>query len=194
MECSRGSHLSYFTCFKVPLTKRIVIPGFQIISAIHRRFPTSFTPNAVDSFVAALTPPSRATLAGLPPEQREKEDAARLTKQRPVLRVCSELALVGIIRDSPGRSGGEWVMKVLKDLVRFFSVAIFPSGTNLLLHDILVIQRPFSFLSATLDYFSQILLPTILGDHPATDFEDHHKWGCKRTWIGGRRKYRPGNE
>jgi regulator of nonsense transcripts 2 len=50
-------------------------------------------------------------------EQREKEDAARVTRQRPILRVCSELALVGIIRDAPNRSGGEWIMKTVKELV-----------------------------------------------------------------------------
>lgn len=73
----------------------------------------------MDSLSAALAVPSRASLASLPPEQREKEDAARVARQRPILRVCSELALVGIIRDAPGRSGGEWMMKVLKELVRF---------------------------------------------------------------------------
>lgn len=72
------------------------------------------------SLSAALAPPSRASLAGLPPEQREKEDATRVAKQRPILRVCSELALVGIIRDATGRSGGEWIMKVFRELVRFF--------------------------------------------------------------------------
>ena len=41
-------------------------------------------------------------------EQREKEEQARVTRQRPVLRVCSELALVGVIRDGQGRAGGEW--------------------------------------------------------------------------------------
>lgn len=50
-------------------------------------------------------------------EQREKEESARISRQRPVLRVCSELALVGIIRDSPGRSGGEWIMKAVRELV-----------------------------------------------------------------------------
>ncbi|TFY71699.1 hypothetical protein EVG20_g1301 [Dentipellis fragilis] len=51
------------------------------------------------------------------PEQREKEEAARVSRQRPVLRVCAELALVGVIRDAPGRSGGEWIMKALRDLL-----------------------------------------------------------------------------
>lgn len=71
------------------------------------------------SLSVALGAPSRASLAGLPSEQREKEDATRVARQRPVLRVCSELALVGIIKDAPGRSGGEWIMRVLKELVRF---------------------------------------------------------------------------
>lgn len=71
------------------------------------------------SLSAALAVPSRASLASLPLEQREKEDAARVARQRPILRVCSELALVGIIRDAPGRSGGEWMMKIVKELVRF---------------------------------------------------------------------------
>lgn len=88
------------------------------MSALHRRFPNAFTPVLVSSFAAALSPPSRAAMSALVPEQREKEDAARITKQRPVLRVCSELALVAIIRDSPTRSGGEWIMKCLKELVR----------------------------------------------------------------------------
>jgi regulator of nonsense transcripts 2 len=70
----------------------------------------------------ALNAPSRAALAALAPEQREKDDAARITRQRPILRVCAELALVGIIRDAPTRSGGEWIMKALKELVRFLFV------------------------------------------------------------------------
>jgi regulator of nonsense transcripts 2 len=77
-----------------------------------------------------MAAPSKASLSALNPEQREKEDASRVTRQRPVLRVCAELALVGLIRDSPGRSGGEWIMKVIRELVRSFSrskcIVIFP--------------------------------------------------------------------
>lgn len=88
----------------------------QIISALHRRFPSLYTPTLVAALSSALTGPGKVA-AGIPPEQREKEDAARLTRQRPVFRVCSELALVGIITDAAGRSGGEWIMKALKELV-----------------------------------------------------------------------------
>lgn len=89
----------------------------QIISAFHRRFPKTFTPGLVSNLAVAISAPSRAALASLTPEQREKEDSARVVRQRPIARVCSELALVGIIRDSPERSGGEWVMKAMKELV-----------------------------------------------------------------------------
>lgn len=111
----------------------------KIISALHRRFPRQFTPSINSLLNTALLPPQRpssnaqataaqtsgstttSTLASgavaLTPEQKEKEDAARVTRQRPVLRVCAELALVGVIRDSPGKSGGEWMMKTMKDLV-----------------------------------------------------------------------------
>ena len=89
----------------------------QVISAFHRRFPALYTTQLVASLIAALATPSRASLSSLTPEQRDKEDASRVGRQRPILRVSSELALVGIIRDGPGRSGGETIMKLLKDMV-----------------------------------------------------------------------------
>jgi hypothetical protein len=46
-----------------------------------------------------------------------KEVSARISRQRPVLRVSSELALVGIIGEDK-KSGGEWIIKVTKELVR----------------------------------------------------------------------------
>lgn len=90
----------------------------QVISAVHRRFPKTFTPALISDISAAISAPPRSTLATLTPEQREKDDAARVTRQRPVVRVSSELALVGIIKDAPDRSGAEWIMKAMKDLVR----------------------------------------------------------------------------
>ncbi|KAL5485215.1 NMD2 [Sanghuangporus weigelae] len=121
-------------------TERDVWSAVEIISALHRRFPRGFTPAINSLLSAALLPPQRvassstqaaavqpsgsistSTLvsgsASVSPEQKEKEDSARVTRQRPVLRVCAELALVGVIRDSPGKSGGEWMMKTMKDLL-----------------------------------------------------------------------------
>lgn len=98
-------------------TEKDVWSSVEVISALHRRFPTAFTHPLISSLSTALGAPSRAALSALPPEQREKEDSARVSRQRPLLRVCSELALVGIITDGQKRSGGEWIMKVLRELL-----------------------------------------------------------------------------
>ena len=107
-RCRGKKHISW-----APYT----LTRFQVISALHRRFPVAFTPALISSLSTTLAAPSRAALSALPPEQREKEDVARVSRQRPSLRVCSELALVGIITDGQKRSGGEWIMKVLRELV-----------------------------------------------------------------------------
>lgn len=98
-------------------TEKDVWAATEVISALHRRFPTSYTPTVVNALGQVLAPPNKAALAAMTPEQREKEDGARLARQRPVLRVSAELALVGVIRDAEGRAGGEWIMKVIKDLL-----------------------------------------------------------------------------
>ncbi|KAF8967853.1 armadillo-type protein [Flammula alnicola] len=98
-------------------TEKDVWGAVEVISAVHRRFPKTFTPALVNNLSLAISAPSRASLASLTPEQREKDDSARVTRQRPMVRVSSELALVGIIKDAPDRSGGEWIMKALKDLL-----------------------------------------------------------------------------
>ncbi|KAF8897021.1 armadillo-type protein [Gymnopilus junonius] len=98
-------------------TEKDVWGAVEIISALHQRFSKSFTPALVSNLSAAIGAPSRGSLASLTPEQREKEDALRVTRQRPIVRVCSELALVGIIKDAPDRSGAEWIMKALKELL-----------------------------------------------------------------------------
>ncbi|KAF8483178.1 ARM repeat-containing protein [Gautieria morchelliformis] len=98
-------------------TEKDIWSATEVISAFHRRFPGSFTPTVVSHLASTLAAPSRSALASLAPEQRDKEESARVARQRPVLRVCSELALVGLIRDAPKRSGGEWIMKTLKELL-----------------------------------------------------------------------------
>uniref|UniRef100_A0A0W0FH57 MIF4G domain-containing protein n=1 Tax=Moniliophthora roreri TaxID=221103 RepID=A0A0W0FH57_MONRR len=98
-------------------TEKDVWSAVEAISSLHRRFPKAFTPALVASLASALSVPSRASLQSLSQEQREKEDASRVTRQRPILRISSELALVGVIRDGPGRSGGEWIMKVMKEML-----------------------------------------------------------------------------
>ncbi|RXW16776.1 hypothetical protein EST38_g9080 [Candolleomyces aberdarensis] len=98
-------------------TERDVWGAVEVISSLHRRFPKSFTPAIVGLLSSAISAPSKSYLSSLTPEQREKDDNSRIARQRPIVRVCAELALVGIIQDSPGRSGGEFMMKAIKDLI-----------------------------------------------------------------------------
>lgn len=93
----------------------------QIISALHRRLKPAFSPKIVPLLHQGLSPPPRVAPGSAPPvpaEVQERETAARIARQRPLLRVCAELAMVGIIGDgSTGRTGGEWIMKSIKELV-----------------------------------------------------------------------------
>ncbi|CAA7259114.1 unnamed protein product [Cyclocybe aegerita] len=98
-------------------TEKDIWGAVEIISTLHRRFSKVFTPALVANLASAISAPPRASLSTLTPEQREKEDSARVTRQRPVVRLCSELALVGVIKDAPDRSGAEWMMKAMKELL-----------------------------------------------------------------------------
>ena len=109
----------------------------------------------------ALAAPDRAALAAMSAEQREKEDSSRVTRQRPILRVCSELALVGIIRDAPDRSGGEWIMKVMKELV-CLSCSFLHSKTGANTRHI-AFQRPDAIVIAIALYVFEVLRISIFG-------------------------------
>jgi regulator of nonsense transcripts 2 len=98
-------------------TDKDVWTAVEIICAVHQRFPGTFTTTMVGLLRSSLSAPDKAALAAMSTEQREKEETARIIRQRPTLRVCAELALVGVIRDAPGRSGGEWMIKVLRELL-----------------------------------------------------------------------------
>lgn len=149
LERGRGTHINTFYHQSVNLLT-CAHDITQVISAFHRRFPTTFTPSVVAALAAVLAPPARAALAAMAPEQREKEDATRVSRQRPVLRVCSELALVGIIHDGPKRSGGEWVMKTLKDLVGDVQISLLA----LLNSHLLAFERPLTLVTPTSLNFS----------------------------------------
>ncbi|KAG8747796.1 hypothetical protein FRC10_011241 [Ceratobasidium sp. 414] len=98
-------------------TEKDVWAAAEIVSAFHRRFPEAYTPPLVATLTKELAAPSRTALNALSPEQREKDEAARIVRQRPLLRISSELALVGILADGPGRSGGELIMKTIRELL-----------------------------------------------------------------------------
>lgn len=69
-----------------------------MISAFHQRFGTAITPPLTVNILRALAPANPTQLAALSSDQREKEESARLVRQRVLLRVTTELWLVNIIR------------------------------------------------------------------------------------------------
>jgi regulator of nonsense transcripts 2 len=73
--------------------------GVEIVSALHQRFgPTEFT-EILGWFVGrGLATPEKSLLKTFTTEAREKEEKERITRQRVLLRVVTELWLVGVLR------------------------------------------------------------------------------------------------
>jgi regulator of nonsense transcripts 2 len=76
-----------------------IAAGVEIVSALHQRFgPDEFT-NMLGWFVGrGLATPDRAQLKALPQDVREREEKDRISRQRVLLRVATELWLVGVLR------------------------------------------------------------------------------------------------
>ncbi|KAI1319719.1 hypothetical protein EDD11_003413 [Mortierella claussenii] len=81
-----------------------VAAAIEVISALHQRFPDTFTLLFTYHLAKALAPSPKLThqqlaQAGSTPEQREKEEASRVSKQRVLCRVATDLWLVGVLRN-----------------------------------------------------------------------------------------------
>ncbi|TAQ91210.1 hypothetical protein B7494_g390 [Chlorociboria aeruginascens] len=73
--------------------------GVEIVSALHQRFgPTEFTEFLGWLVGKGLATPEKALLKGLAADAREKEERDRITRQRVLLRVVTELWLVGVLK------------------------------------------------------------------------------------------------
>ncbi|KAM0452670.1 hypothetical protein ACHAPV_009289 [Trichoderma viride] len=83
---------------------RLKAPGeieaaVEIVSALHQRFgPTEFTEYLTWLLGKGMATPDKIILKSLPAEVREKEEKERITRQRALLRVITELWLVGVLR------------------------------------------------------------------------------------------------
>lgn len=83
---------------------------------MHNRFPDLFTPPLVSLLLQSLKP---ASSTNSDRDTREKEDSARVIRQRGYLRVLGELEAVGIARKDDGKGSiGDLSWVVLKELVR----------------------------------------------------------------------------
>ncbi|KAF6841933.1 MIF4G domain-containing protein [Colletotrichum plurivorum] len=73
--------------------------GVEIVSALHQRFgPEEFTEYLGWLLGKGMATPDKSLLKSLAPEVREKEEKERLTRQRVLLRVVTELWLVDVLR------------------------------------------------------------------------------------------------
>ncbi|KAI8927114.1 armadillo-type protein [Entophlyctis helioformis] len=94
-------------------TSADVWAAVEICSLIHQRFP-EFSPLLTANVAKALGPPPNT--AGLSPEQRDREEAARVSRQRSSLRLITELYLVGIAEDAPKAKDGGLIVGILADM------------------------------------------------------------------------------
>lgn len=73
--------------------------AIEIVSALHQRFgPEEFTEYLGWLLGKGMATPDKSLLKSLTPEVREKEEKERLVRQRALLRVITELWLVGVLR------------------------------------------------------------------------------------------------
>ncbi|KAL4892462.1 armadillo-type protein [Aspergillus ambiguus] len=76
-----------------------IATGVEIASALHQRFgPAEFTRQIGWLLGRGLSTPDKGQLKALSPELREREEKDRLSRHRVLLRVVSELWLVGVLR------------------------------------------------------------------------------------------------
>ncbi|PVI01848.1 nonsense-mediated mRNA decay factor [Periconia macrospinosa] len=76
-----------------------IATGVEIVSALHQRFgPTEFTSYLGWYIGRGLSTPDKSQLKALAQDVREREEKERLARQRVLLRVATELWLVGVLR------------------------------------------------------------------------------------------------
>ncbi|GAA98251.1 uncharacterized protein L969DRAFT_342336 [Mixia osmundae IAM 14324] len=89
--------------------------GVEVISALHCRFPTLFTRPFKSQLLASLQPCPKDT--SQPVDQREREEASRVIRQRSLLRVLGELEYVGVIRPDKAGQVGDVLFAAFRDLL-----------------------------------------------------------------------------
>jgi regulator of nonsense transcripts 2 len=92
-------------------TTQEVLNACEAIVALHLRFPDSFTQPFIAVLLASLKLPAKSSLAQ--GDQREKDETARVLRQRGLLRILGELDAIGLCSNPVGTA----TLGVLKELV-----------------------------------------------------------------------------
>ncbi|KAJ1723767.1 mRNA decay protein [Coemansia erecta] len=74
-----------------------VSAAVDVLTALHARFPVQTTVPLVGQVLRALAPPTVAALAAMAADTREREEQARLGRQRVLLRMLAEMHLAGLL-------------------------------------------------------------------------------------------------
>ncbi|OJJ41805.1 hypothetical protein ASPWEDRAFT_287200 [Aspergillus wentii DTO 134E9] len=117
-----------------------IAAGVEITSALHQRFgPAEFTRQIGWLLGRGLSTPDKGQLKALSAEVREREEKERLSRHRVLLRVVSELWLVGVLRtlddierpEDLGAKGKDGVVGIgAKPADGFSKVKVAPSSTS----------------------------------------------------------------
>ncbi|SPO27701.1 related to NMD2 - Nonsense-mediated mRNA decay protein 2 [Ustilago trichophora] len=100
------------------VTAKDCFAAAEILSAFHVRFGgDAFSSPLTNALEQGLVPPNKALYQSLTAEQKEREEAARVARQKPLLRVAAELALVEAIGHSQHDTGATWLFNLLKNLL-----------------------------------------------------------------------------
>lgn len=87
-------------------TANDITASIEVVSLLHQRFSTRFTPLLTFHLMRALAPVTISYLNTLSTEQRDKEEYGRVAKQKYLLRIVTELWLVGVLRTVHDASDG----------------------------------------------------------------------------------------
>ena len=83
--------------FKV-LRSDDILAAMEVVLALHQRFPTQLAPYLLINLLVGVANPIRAHQLVLNDQDREKEEIARISRQKNVLRLIGEFYIIGIFR------------------------------------------------------------------------------------------------
>jgi len=107
-----------------------IATGVEVVSALHQRFgPAEFTGYLGWYIGRGLSTPDKSHLKTLAQDVREREEKERLSRQRVLLRVATELWLVGVLRSLDDVSRPEEAGKI-KESVKLVEVSKARTAAN----------------------------------------------------------------
>ncbi|CDR87348.1 related to NMD2-Nonsense-mediated mRNA decay protein 2 [Sporisorium scitamineum] len=90
----------------------------EVLSAFHVRFGAqAFSSPLTTALEQVLAPANKTQNQNIASEQRERDEAARIARQKPLLRVAAELALVDAIGLSQDNCGASWLFALIRNLL-----------------------------------------------------------------------------